>query len=871
MSYDQRGRPYGAPEADSDLAAQKGSVRAARERMQAAQNRTQLPDTSKIIGLPQRPNQHVLRLAQDRIEQQPQPRLLRTRGDADRASPPPQWPLPNVDTNEEFASPSLPPRSPKRLRPPQQTMRPTSDDYPIQQLSPEYPPTESQYYLQPPSPKYTGASYEGDGIISPSSYRSSRPLTTLSAASEGSSIGEIPDFPVPQPPMPSFQQARRMPSLGPPPSARRGPSSYYTQMSYVSPIVEESDTRSDVLQSRHGSFASSNVIPTNSNGFYPEDEDDEYMLSDDDATITSDPRTISPTDENDRRILMTETPALVRQASLGRRTKPSIMTIKSVESFGDKKGSAGRNKSESAGLSAVESALLAARAGRRTPSRQSSLLSNVTTQAEATSPSESIKAFRDMKPIAMTGSGGPKHPLQQEIRSSTMAERAGMRRPPKLDIDAVRDAEARGSLTSLPDLIRRATRLAANLDRGKTASRLGLDFWESGDPEKRGARQSGLSDMLAAFPPPGQVTPLRSGTPNDRMDKWPSAGSRGGVTDSRLSYEKTKRRRRCCGMPLWTFITLMIVLIFVIAAAVVIPVVLVVLPNQSKGNSAPSQDNAGNGNSNSGGTDSSRPQFPAPTLAPGAGNTQCDGVITCQNGGISILNSDRTCNCVCINGFTGKTCTDDDATGCTTTTISGAANNATMGTAISRLLSNTANDLKIPLDSTRVLSLFSQLSLSCAAQNALITFNGLASRSVITQYLEAVNLKHMLEPTRSLPILHQAHPAGTYDQDVKRQTVGEFEPPSEQKAATPTQPISSNVTQLDFARVSVLFALQQTGELNTAAKAQEAIQSLLTSNRNGNSGRNTVDVGLLKMNFDQLTITFKNGTIIQASPVPSTR
>jgi hypothetical protein len=50
---------------------------------------------------------------------------------------------------------------------------------------------------------------------------------------------------------------------------------------------------------------------------------------------------------------------------------------------------------------------------------------------------------------------------------------SAIRRPPRLDIDAVREAEARGSLTSLPDLIRRATRLAAMMDRGKRpASRM---------------------------------------------------------------------------------------------------------------------------------------------------------------------------------------------------------------------------------------------------------------------------------------------------------------------------------------------------------------------------------------------------------------
>ena len=45
------------------------------------------------------------------------------------------------------------------------------------------------------------------------------------------------------------------------------------------------------------------------------------------------------------------------------------------------------------------------------------------------------------------------------------------RKPPALNMHAVRDAEARGSLSSLSDLIRRATKLASNLDHGRTASK----------------------------------------------------------------------------------------------------------------------------------------------------------------------------------------------------------------------------------------------------------------------------------------------------------------------------------------------------------------------------------------------------------------
>jgi hypothetical protein len=276
MNYDQRGPPGGAPESDDDAEARKGSVKAARQRLQAAQMRTQLPDTSKIIGLPRRPNQ--LKTQNSSPSQAAERQQAAPSGRSDKSNivaSSPQWPLRNDDTAMSGFSPIVPPRSPKRLQPPQRPERPISDEYPIQQLSPTYDQPTSADRLQPPSPDYE--------TFSPTS-RSSRPLTQSSIASEASSLGSIPDFPVPQPPMPSIQQTRRMPSLGPPPSSRRGPSSYYTQMSYVSPIVEESERGSDVMRSRHGSYASSNVFPSNSDDFYANED----LFSDDDSTITSD-------------------------------------------------------------------------------------------------------------------------------------------------------------------------------------------------------------------------------------------------------------------------------------------------------------------------------------------------------------------------------------------------------------------------------------------------------------------------------------------------------------------------------------------------------------------------------------------------------
>lgn len=880
MNYDSG---LGASSAGNDGGPKKGSVRAARERMRAAQQRTQLPDTSKIVGLPQRPNQLVSQYNQARKEQERQqqqfPLQKIDRGSEEAGSPPPQWPLPNDVLG---SSPMIPPRSPKRLQIPQQNARPISDDFPIQQLSPG--PSSSDL-LQPPSPQY-GAPYSNEETFSPSSYQSSRPLTTSSFASEASSLGSIPDFPVPQPPQTVVQQSRRIPGLGPPPSSRRGPSSYYTQMSYVSPIVEESETRSSASRSRHGSYASSNVFPTNKDNFYPDDGN----LTDDDATITSDRGTASPIGSDDQRNLVKQSPALFRQASLGRRTKPSLMTIKTVESSNEKKGGMSKKASGSAlgaGAIGFGSAMLGARDGVSL-SPQGSALSSGTgliDPSSSSSSSESLGTLKnDSKAAANPVLYSPTSPLQQEIQSSGLADRAGMRRPPRLDMDAVRDAEARGSLTSLPDLIRRATRVAANLDRGKTASRLGLDFWEAGAPDRKDTRQSGLSDMLAAFPPPGRETPLRTSTPTAAsipVSKWPSVGadSRVGITDSGMSNEKPKKRRRCCGLPMWAFITLLIILLLIVAAAVIIPVILVVLPNQNKNSDSAMQNNqgtGGRGNNSSGNGTTNVPVLPGPTSSPSIGTDQCNGLITCQNGGVAIPNADRSCNCVCINGFTGRTCTNNDAKGCTTATVPGAANNATLGSGIPRLITSAANDFKIPLDATRILSLFSSLSLSCAAENALITFNGLASRSVM-QRLQSLDLKSTLYPSRTLPVLHQPHPLPAVEQLHRRQTVGGSDGTStstgqkaSQSGTVKTQPISSNVNSLDFARIGVLLALQESGDLDIAAKAQESVQNLLTSNRNGNTATNSVNLGPFQMNLVDFTIQFQNGTVIRSTPPTTT-
>ena len=110
-----------------------------------------------------------------------------------------------------------------------------------------------------------------------------------------------------------------------------------------------------------------------------------------------------------------------------------------------------------------------------------------TSSSEETLPT--LKAYQ-ARGIATDGASEERTPRQSVMDGtpvpanpspSTMPQlrQQAMRRPPPLDIDAVRNAEARGSLTSLPDLIRRATQLATMIDKGKRpASRLDdLTMW----------------------------------------------------------------------------------------------------------------------------------------------------------------------------------------------------------------------------------------------------------------------------------------------------------------------------------------------------------------------------------------------------------
>jgi hypothetical protein len=485
-------------------------VRRARERMEAG-----LPP--EIPAAPrQNPYEQPKAMPQaNRSRPQMPPALAGTRNGQgpigvaiSRPTQVPQWPL--AATIEETPDQQYQPpagRGAAPQRPPRPSHVPSMlDASRLQDHTPSF-----QYKPQNAQPR---GSIPEDEVTSPVMSMSSRPSTISSA-------GTIPDFPVPMPPpamlgVPGSGPPRRSANLGPPPTSRRGNSSYYSQTSYVSPIPEESPR----TQPSHESYASSAAIPTSwgsdSPGFRFEDDDeyeDDYQDSrqgkDEPIEEGRESRESNNDDEDDR--------GLIRSASLGKRAKPSMITTKSSDSVRPSPMQQQASKLERMGVLAPVGGVAAkgltasrTRDGQRetvwpmignpdsplasgtglidkSSSNSEESIPQVVRAITKDEPAPNYTTTSDPNTNAILGaynaaSGlAPRSITPSRTPSPGFSRLSAVRRPPRLDMDAVRDAEARGSLTSLPDLIRRATRLAAMMDRGKRpASRLN-DLNDFGD------------------------------------------------------------------------------------------------------------------------------------------------------------------------------------------------------------------------------------------------------------------------------------------------------------------------------------------------------------------------------------------------------
>ena len=798
-------------------------------------------------------------------------------------------------------------KGPPPQRPPRPSFVPSMID-PSQRAQFSEQPQDRRWAEDPLSPP------SQDQFSERYSSGSSRPTTT----SSGSSSGTIPDFPIASPQLTSPPIARRSGNLGPPPSARKGGATFYSQNSYVTPIPEEqSDT--------HSSYASSHVIPASWGDGPPHSYMDEGIDEEDEESVNSGGRQSGAGDHD-------EDTGLVRKVSIGKPGKPSLKNIRSGE------GHTNGHKDEDTLASSEEKrrarpGAVTAAAGTLSPPGADYENGRLYSQMEDTS---AVPA--PLRPSAPTSNGGsastsgartPNTPVDPRIKAvlgslqkggaigssgsttplgsvpPSMSDR-GTRRPARLNLEAVRESEqARGSSSSLPELIRRATKLASNLDRGRTASRLGLlGMLEEKEKAKleregRGSRSGSISDILAAFPSPSLATP----TGEKPGSRWPSPLPRSGLSrthtagpNSPTSYDRS-RSRKCCGMPIWAFVLLCIILILLIAAAVVIPITLIVLPKRNNGASADLQ--------------------------------ACKSSNPCSHGGTSVLIA-NTCRCVCANGYTGSRCSTGADIACISTDITDAGHatfkNATLGTGIPRLLSAAQTNFTIPLSAQSLLSLFSSQNLSCTSENALVTFDGKSQRrrSLISSHYP-INLD-IEEPLISIPpdpdiqveaaaplpilppsTLTSAHlnrriqstilpntvsstptatPSGPNHNGVATSNSIIFMATSAavpSAASNPTSPTSTSSpssssskispTILDFARVAVLFIFQEES-LETAVRAQERLQEALDGVADGRKGdgyemshmgAGTGERGSIVVDFVGLTIDIGNGTVFGGS------
>ncbi|KAL4973748.1 hypothetical protein BDW66DRAFT_98968 [Aspergillus desertorum] len=647
-----------------------------------------------------------------------------------------------------------------------------------------------------------------------------------SAASSLGSIPSIPDFP------PTLPPQNKTGNLAPPAPIRSG----INRRSSVSPIPEELPDSPTILNKPYTRLTASSWNSEQQEsgilGIYVEKNSEGAPEPYEHAEVS-----------------------LVRQASVGTRGKPSLRTISKPSTD----GLVGESDTIEIPIGQTNDASLkevaADLASRESFSSSSSEESDIDPEKPPIMMGDDTSAQRsynnDLRSVEKEAAALPQ-------RAPTMSEmRPGARRPPRLNINAVREAEARGSLTSLSDLIKRATKLATNLEHGRTASRndllnIGGSRHPFGDPNRR---SGSIKDILASFPNP-------AATPEGRSS-WPVFWRRSTLHQlnsheqrQEASQEKSNtqpQRRRCCGMPLWAFITACVVLLLVIAAAVLIPIFLVVVPQENKGNDS---------------------------------STMCEKTTPCSNGGVSVSSGD-ICSCVCVNGYTGSRCTTPGDASCVTTEITqdSTSRNATVGDDLPRLFRGSQSNFSIPLDSVTIMALFSQNNVSCTTENALVSFKGLSSNDNKRRTLGADQmLPHggdpefspsINEPTATLPVRRDVatkngilfEDTGTEESPAAAETSS-----ASTRKAPPASTSTVTAETLDFSRIAVLYILEKTGTLDAAMFSADVIQKYLEYSFSNSSSENFVInlvpsgvKGNITLDYDGFTITDFDGNTVGSS------
>lgn len=535
--------------------------------------------------------------------------------------------------------------------------------------------------------------------------------------------------------------------------------------------------------------------------------------------------------------------------------------------------------------------------GTRTPSPHPtrSSFDNSTMSAQPSSRARSPLMGADKRyhhsPDSSASSGGGKLFLVPQ-RKFSLRDRLGDKQPPRINVEAVKQAEAHGSLTSLPGLINRALNMASNIEHGKTSSK--ASDWFGNDLlkelHKKGKSTASLGQVLEGFvfsPGVAQGEHQRGGgfdaqsqssgsnssyaekhnhlqPPTNLQDRQyasspPQLFNR---SHSKYDYRGGPRKRRCCGLPLWLFITILVGIVAIIALAIALPLILIG-NNKSKHHATVS----------------------------------CSVTHPCHNGGASVPSVNATCSCVCAGGFTGSDCSQSNPSSSCGSVQTSTVTGATVGANLASLFNNGESQFLVPLNASVVLPIFASNNLTCDMENALVAVGsgdetaakgGKARRSAesLIVFGKGVEARAVESSSTTMVTLKARTTAAPSDTNPhlsalsKRQTGattangiliagGGSSPASSSTASSGTtsaaatktsssSPSSSSstssnsgtaafdpksATTLAFARTAILYTLQISQELSVAIAAQSALQNFLTAPKAGGGDARKVDVG----------------------------
>lgn len=454
-----------------------GSVRRARERAEAALPREALPSRhlqqnsadharGYFGAVASRPPPAAAsgpsRIPRPPPRQQPK---ASTPTSTSRPMNAPQWPLPGPSTPVDLANPGF--TQPSSAAPSQ----PEPNDFtrPVRA-----PPANDLSRLQHPVPPFISrSSLPESPLESLESHEIMSPVETLSTRTS-SPVGTIPDFPLPATTNPAALP-RRSAAQGRPLSSRRGLSNMYSSTSLVSPIPEESPRPRS-----HESYASSAAMPETwgTLSLPLASPGDSAAFFDDSNSDRSRDSTLEDLENEDETKSVRNLGGGVQE---GKAELDSTASTKEIlNPFGDGTGYVDASTGD---LTAYPLTRPISPANRSNVNQPGTLTSDAILRAYAAASMSDPAAVQ-----ADTASA-----------SRTSYRHSNLRRPPQLDMGAVRAAEERGSLTSLPDLIKRATRLASLIDKGKRpGSRLeDLSGWASHGNTGSRDGDSSLSGALA--------------------------------------------------------------------------------------------------------------------------------------------------------------------------------------------------------------------------------------------------------------------------------------------------------------------------------------------------------------------------------------